>query len=86
MALVGPEPGRLEFAEHLSTLIPVYRQRQTVKPGLPGWTQIQITERDLPDAIREVAADLYYTKHMSIALDAYILLHALRGVLPFLEE
>jgi lipopolysaccharide/colanic/teichoic acid biosynthesis glycosyltransferase len=86
MSLVGPAPVRLEFAEHLSTLIPVYRQRQTVKPGLTGWTQIQITERDLPDAIREVESDLYYTKHMSLALDAYVLLHALRGILPFLEE
>jgi lipopolysaccharide/colanic/teichoic acid biosynthesis glycosyltransferase len=86
MSLVGPAPVRLEFAEHLSALIPVYRQRQTVKPGLTGWTQIQTTEQDLPDAIREVESDLYYTKHMSVALDAYILLHALRGVLPFLEE
>jgi lipopolysaccharide/colanic/teichoic acid biosynthesis glycosyltransferase len=86
MSLVGPAPVRLEFAEHLSTLIPVYRQRQTVKPGLTGWTQIHMTEKDLPDAIREVECDLYYTKHMSVALDAYILLHALRGVLPFLEE
>lgn len=86
MSLVGPAPVRLEFAEHLSSLIPVYRQRQTVKPGLTGWTQIQITEKDLPDAIREVESDLYYTKHMSLALDAYILLHALRGVLPFLDE
>jgi putative colanic acid biosynthesis UDP-glucose lipid carrier transferase len=83
---VGPAPVRLEFAEHLSSLIPVYRQRQTVKPGLTGWTQIQVTEKDLPDAIREVESDLYYTKHMSVALDAYILLHALRGVLPFLED
>jgi lipopolysaccharide/colanic/teichoic acid biosynthesis glycosyltransferase len=86
MSLVGPAPVRLEFAEHLSSLIPVYRQRQTVKPGLTGWTQIQVTEKDLPDAIREVESDLYYTKHMSVALDAYILLHALRGVLPFLED
>jgi lipopolysaccharide/colanic/teichoic acid biosynthesis glycosyltransferase len=86
MSLVGPAPVRLEFAEHLSSLIPVYRQRQTVKPGLTGWTQIQTTDKDLPDVIREVESDLYYTKHMSVALDAYILLHALRGVLPFLEE
>jgi lipopolysaccharide/colanic/teichoic acid biosynthesis glycosyltransferase len=86
MSLVGPAPVRLEFAEYLSALIPVYRQRQIVKPGLTGWTQIQTTDKDLPDAIREVESDLYYTKHMSVALDAYILLHALRGILPFLEE
>jgi lipopolysaccharide/colanic/teichoic acid biosynthesis glycosyltransferase len=86
MSLVGPAPARVEFAEHLSALIPVYRQRQTVKPGLTGWTQIQTSDTDLPDAIREAESDLYYTKHMSIALDAYILLHALRGILPFLED
>jgi lipopolysaccharide/colanic/teichoic acid biosynthesis glycosyltransferase len=86
MSLVGPAPVRLEFAEYLSSLIPVYRQRLTVKPGLTGWTQIQKPDPALPDTIREVESDLYYTKHMSIALDAYILLHALRGVLPFLDE
>jgi lipopolysaccharide/colanic/teichoic acid biosynthesis glycosyltransferase len=86
MSLVGPAPVRLEFAEYLSAQIPVYRQRQTVKPGLTGWTQIRITGKDLPDAIREVETDLYYTKHISIALDAYILLHTLRGILPFLED
>jgi lipopolysaccharide/colanic/teichoic acid biosynthesis glycosyltransferase len=85
MSLVGPAPVRVEFAEYLSQLIPVYRQRQVVKPGLTGWTQIQVTETDLPDVIREVETDLYYTKHMSIALDAYILLHTLRGMLPFEE-
>ena len=86
MSLVGPAPTRMEFAEHLSALIPVYRQRQIVKPGLTGWTQIKTTETNLPDAIREVESDLYYTKHMSIALDAYILLQALRSILPLLEE
>jgi lipopolysaccharide/colanic/teichoic acid biosynthesis glycosyltransferase len=86
MSLVGPAPVRLEFAEHLSALIPVYRQRYIVKPGLTGWCQIQSAESDLPDAIRQVESDLYYTKYMSMALDAYILLRTLRGILPFEEE
>jgi len=86
MSLVGPAPVRVEFAEYLSGLIPVYRQRQTVKPGLTGWTQIHTKDTDLPDAIREVETDLYYTKHISLALDAYILLHTMRAIFPFLEE
>jgi lipopolysaccharide/colanic/teichoic acid biosynthesis glycosyltransferase len=86
MSLVGPAPVRVEFADHLSAMIPLFRQRQTVKPGLTGWTQIQTTETDLPDAIREIESDLYYTKYMSVALDAYILLHTVRGVLPFEER
>ncbi len=85
MSLVGPAPVRIEFAEHLSAMIPVYRQRLSVKPGLTGWTQIQMVETELPDIIREVETDLYYTKHLSVALDAYILLHALREVLPLTE-
>lgn len=83
MSLVGPAPMRVEFAEYLSAVIPMYRQRQVVKPGLTGWTQIQTAETEMADAIREVETDLYYTKHMSLALDAYILLHTLRGILPF---
>ena len=83
MSLVGPAPVRVEFAEYLSGLIPVYRQRQVVKPGLTGWTQIQTADEEMADAIREVETDLYYTKHMSLALDAYILLHTLREMLPF---
>jgi lipopolysaccharide/colanic/teichoic acid biosynthesis glycosyltransferase len=86
MSLVGPAPVRVEFAEHLSALIPVYRQRYIVKPGLTGWCQIQSAYTDLPDAIRQVESDLYYTKHMSMALDAYILLRTLRGILPFEDE
>lgn len=86
MSLVGPAPVRIEFSQYLSSLIPVYRQRQIVKPGLTGWTQIQTRETRLRDVIREVETDLYYTKHMSVALDAYILLHTLRGMLPFADQ
>lgn len=86
MALVGPAAVRLEFAEFLAGQIPVYRQRQLVKPGLTGWTQIQTEDTDIPDAIRELETDLYYTKFMSLSLDAYILLHALRGIFPFEED
>jgi lipopolysaccharide/colanic/teichoic acid biosynthesis glycosyltransferase len=86
MTLVGPAPVRLEFAESLSTLIPVYRQREIVKPGLTGWTQIQTDDDELSDIIRQVESDLYYTKHISLALDAYILLRSLREILGFDEQ
>ena len=86
VALVGPAPLRPEFAECLAEMIPFYRQRQSVKPGLTGWTQIQSGPDALPDALREIEYDLYYTKHISLALDAYILLHTFRGMLPFYER
>jgi lipopolysaccharide/colanic/teichoic acid biosynthesis glycosyltransferase len=86
MALVGPEPQRVEFAEALSNLIPFYRQRQLVKPGITGWTQIQDAPGSVTDALRDIEYDLYYTKHFSLPLDAYILLYAIRAILPFQDR
>lgn len=86
MALVGPEPQRIEFAEALSDLIPFYRHRQVVKPGITGWTQIQDAPGTVTDALRDIEYDLYYTKHFSLPLDAYILLYAIRAILPFQDR
>lgn len=86
MALVGPEPQRVEFAEALAALIPFYRQRQVVKPGVTGWTQVQDAPGLVTDALRDMECDLYYTKHFSLPLDAYILLHAVRAILPFQDR
>jgi lipopolysaccharide/colanic/teichoic acid biosynthesis glycosyltransferase len=86
MALVGPEPQRIEFAEELSRLIPFYRQRQVVKPGITGWTQIQDAPGSVTDALRDIEYDLYYTKHFSLPLDAYILLYTIRAILPFQDR
>ena len=35
------------------------------------------------DSLTQLEYDLYYTKHISLALDAYILLHGVRALLPF---
>ncbi len=86
MAIVGPEPQRIEFAEELSAHIPYYRQRQVVKPGFTGWTQIQEAPGLARDALRDIESDLYYTKHFSLGLDAYILLHTIRAILPFQDR
>ncbi len=81
MCFVGPRAERTEFANVLSEAIPFYRQRYAVKPGLTGWAQIN-TPRDQPeDTFRRLEYDLYYLKHFSRGLDAYILLHTVREVL-----
>ena len=71
------------IAEALSDLIPFYRHRQVVKPGITGWTQIQDAPGTVTDSLRDIEYDLYYTKHFSLRLDAYILLYAIRAILPF---
>lgn len=78
MSLIGPRPHRVEYARVLSQWFPYYRQRHTVKPGLTGWEQIN-RKGSVEPANARVALeyDLYYIKHISASLDAYILLHSL---------
>jgi lipopolysaccharide/colanic/teichoic acid biosynthesis glycosyltransferase len=84
MALVGPRPDRVEYARVLDDLIPFYAQRNALKPGLTGWSQINLDPKDYPpDAVTSLEYDLYYLKNISLPLDAYVLLHQLRQILSF---
>jgi lipopolysaccharide/colanic/teichoic acid biosynthesis glycosyltransferase len=78
LALAGPAPERPEFASALRQRIPFYGQRLSVKPGLTGWAQVH-TRDGTPDGLAALEYDLYYVKHLSAAMDAYILLLSLRG-------
>ncbi len=81
MSLVGPRPERPEFVGQLSERIPFYRQRHWVRPGITGWAQINYKYGDtMEDAARKLEYDLYYIKHLSPALDFYILFHTLKTV------
>jgi lipopolysaccharide/colanic/teichoic acid biosynthesis glycosyltransferase len=85
MSLVGPQPHRPEFIPVLMEQIPYYGQRHTVRPGIMGWSQINCGYgRRMRDAREALEYDLYYIKHVSPALDAYIVLHSLMEV-PFRE-
>jgi exopolysaccharide biosynthesis polyprenyl glycosylphosphotransferase len=78
MSLVGPRPERLEFVQKLSELIPHYRQRHLIKPGLTGWAQIRYGYgASVEDAHRKLCYDLYYLKHRSIDLDTAIIIRTI---------
>jgi exopolysaccharide biosynthesis polyprenyl glycosylphosphotransferase len=82
MAIVGPRPERPEFVRQLIEQIPYYRQRLSVKPGLTGWAQINHKYGDtLEDAVTKLEYDLYYIRHLTPTLDAYIMLHTLKVIL-----
>jgi lipopolysaccharide/colanic/teichoic acid biosynthesis glycosyltransferase len=84
ITLVGPRAERPEFVEELTKYFAYYRQRHSVKPGMTGWSQINSsTPEKRIDPLCQLEYDLYYTKHISLALDAYILLHGIRRLLPF---
>jgi sugar transferase (PEP-CTERM system associated) len=82
MSLVGPRPERPHFVEQLSRAIPFYRQRSYVKPGVTGWAQVNFPYgASVEDAREKLSYDLYYVKHRSLLLDAFILLSTIRVVL-----
>jgi lipopolysaccharide/colanic/teichoic acid biosynthesis glycosyltransferase len=85
MTLVGPRPHRPEFIPVLMENMPYYGQRHAVRPGILGWSQLNCDYGAEPrDALEALEYDLYYIKHMSPALDAYIIVHSLMEI-PFRE-
>jgi lipopolysaccharide/colanic/teichoic acid biosynthesis glycosyltransferase len=75
MSLIGPRPERPVFVEQLKQIIPRYRDRLQVLPGLTGLAQIQLPpDTDIASVRRKLACDLYYIHHLSFWLDLRILI------------
>ena len=82
MSFVGPRPERPHFVAQLSEVIPFYRDRSSVRPGITGWAQVNFPYgASIEDAREKLSYDLYYVKHRSLFLDALILLATIRVVL-----
>ncbi|WP_135467476.1 exopolysaccharide biosynthesis polyprenyl glycosylphosphotransferase [Crenalkalicoccus roseus] len=82
MAIVGPRPERPAFVEQLNRLIPHYRDRACVKPGITGWAQVNYPYgASVEDARMKLAYDLYYVRRRSLFLDLLILIATVRVVL-----
>lgn len=82
MSWVGPRPERPFFVKQLSTEIPYYMERLTVRPGLTGWAQIKYPYgASIEDARRKLEFDLYYIKNMGLLFDLTILLRTVKVVL-----
>jgi lipopolysaccharide/colanic/teichoic acid biosynthesis glycosyltransferase len=81
MSMVGPRPERPEFVRTLTEQIPYYSQRHAVRPGVTGWAQINYKYVEtLEDTMVKLEYDLYYIKHASWSLDAYIMLRTLKAM------
>jgi sugar transferase (PEP-CTERM system associated) len=82
MSFVGPRPERPFFVEQLAKEIPYYQQRHSVKPGLTGWAQVKYQYGStVEDAMEKLRYDLYYIKHLSIALDLSIVFDTVKVIL-----
>lgn len=89
MSLVGPRPERPKFVSNFlghngnnKDIIPHYRERLAVKPGLTGWAQVMYPyASSYEESLEKLEYDLYYIKNMSFLLDMAIILKTIRVVL-----
>jgi lipopolysaccharide/colanic/teichoic acid biosynthesis glycosyltransferase len=82
MSLIGPRPERPEFDIKLAEVIPYYKMRYSIKPGITGWAQVMYPYgASVDDAREKLSYDLYYIKYYSLALDFAIALKTIRVVL-----
>lgn len=74
MSLVGPRPERPGMVKELQQVIPFYRARLLVKPGITGWAQVNFGYAGtVEDTATKLEYDLYYIKHRNFIQDLLIL-------------
>jgi sugar transferase (PEP-CTERM system associated) len=82
MSFVGPRPEREVFVNELEKIVPYYRERFTVKPGMTGWAQVNYGYgASVADAIEKLNYDLFYIKNMSNMMDLVIIMRTAKIVL-----
>ena len=75
MSLIGPRPERPEIVVQLERVIPEYRRRLNVRPGVTGLAQVlQPPDTNLSMVSSKLFLDLYYIDHCNLWLDFRILL------------
>ena len=80
MSLVGPRPERPEViqAKGLNQLVPGYRHRLRVKPGVTGLAQCQLpADTDVTSVRYKIVYDLYYVENQNLLLDLRLILATL---------
>ena len=74
MSIIGPRPERPEFLPKLERVIPLYRDRLAVRPGITGLAQVNLgADTDVENVRKKLAYDLHYVRHVSPWLDVRIL-------------
>ncbi|ENP0848335.1 sugar transferase [Vibrio parahaemolyticus] len=82
MSMVGPRPEREFFISELEQVIPYYRFRHAVKPGVTGLAQVKYPYgASVDDAIWKHKYDIYYIKHQNLNLEIKILILTIKTVI-----
>ncbi len=82
MSLIGPRPDYFDHAVEYLELIPGYRERHAVRPGISGLAQTELGYVEGVEATRrKVRADLYYISNQSAGLEVWIFRRTLSVVM-----
>jgi len=82
MSVVGPRPERPYFVQSLMAGIPFYAERLELKPGITGWSQVNLNYAgDVESNEQKLLSDLYYIENMSISLDVWIMFKTIQAIL-----
>lgn len=82
MSFVGPRPERPQFVDELAEVIPYYRERHTVNPGITGWAQLCYPYgSSVKDAEEKLKFDLYYVKNHTLFFDLNIMFRTVEVIL-----
>jgi len=81
MSLIGPRPERPEIEKDLEILIPHYRTRHWIRPGLSGWAQVCYPYgASVQDSRMKLSYDIFYLRNANLILDLLILIKTVRLV------
>jgi lipopolysaccharide/colanic/teichoic acid biosynthesis glycosyltransferase len=81
MSLIGPRPERPELEVELERIIPHYRVRHWIRPGLSGWAQVCYPYgASVEDSRAKLSYDLFYLRNANLMLDFLILIKTIRLV------
>lgn len=73
MSLIGPRPDYYDHALSYLEILPSYRQRHTIRPGISGLSQIRLGYAEgLNDTKKKAKIDLFYIKNANFKLDTKI--------------
>ncbi len=74
MGLIGPRPERPEFIPRLERVLPEYRDRLAIRPGITGLAQVHFAaDTDMESVRRKLSYDLHYIRHFRFGMDLRIL-------------
>lgn len=73
MSLIGPRPDYIAHARHYLSVIPGYRERHCIKPGISGLAQTEVGYVQGVDATRtKVQADLRYINNLGFRQELWV--------------